>query len=179
MSKTIFVAWFVSIWVGCLCLAVPKAQREPEPTSQSHTLHKDVVAQAILQPLGGSAITGNVEFQRKEKGVLVLAALANATRENKLLVKLVDLRHCPGGEAPSAPRRSGAPLVELVTVPIVKEGKGTAQKHLTQFDLDNNLDLLVNHAVVVEEPGKSPRGYLSCGIVHSNAPSQGSHRMAE
>jgi len=155
-------------------VAVPTQTSEPQPTMQSHTLRRDISATAILQPTGGSKLTGNVEFQRKATEMRVLVTLANAKPGERLSVNIVDTKSCPAGEAATADKGSNKVTLHIADVKVAANGTATSVKLPKNLKSDGDLNDYITSAIVVQRPETEAHvsSFLSCGILQSTGSSK-------
>src|SRR5438876_171275 len=89
-----FVVYLLMALIYYEAFCVPQTQEPPNPMIQSHTRHKEIIGNAILQPVGESKITGTVEFEKSGNKAKVLVTLANANPGEKFSVSVIDTKRC-------------------------------------------------------------------------------------
>lgn len=141
-----------------------------EPSVGSHTESPDVYATALLKPLPGSELNGNVEFQAHPDGTRLLLTLSNGRAGKPYQIDLVETNRCPGQDLsgkqdPLANTR----LAHLAKVEVRKDGLAAATRRLPLDDAPGkNWKNVIQHAVHVSQSGGT---LLACGVVQNTGPS--------
>lgn len=133
----------------------------PKASAQSHTLHKDIFARALLQPQGNSNLTGTVEFQAREAETRALISLGNVKAGEHVKVRILDVGACPEGEAGSAKERSGKEIAVLGESKT--PGVQAMEKDLKTVRTKDDWTKILSRAVLVEQTPNGP--LLACGII--------------
>ncbi len=141
-----------------------------EPTMGSHTENPDIYASALLKPLPGSGLNGNVEFQAHPEGTRLLFTLANGRAGKPYQIDLVDTNRCPGQDVNAkAEPFAAARLAHLAKVEVRKDGMAAATRRLPLDDAPGkNWKNVIQHAVHVSQSGGT---LLACGVVQNTGPS--------